>query len=205
MSRFIIGLALLFTFLSIISTSYAEDKNNYLQLRIESGNGIFGTRALIENNSLEGWTLGGRIGTSGNNFYYFNPYALYQVGKFRIGSIYMHDSLGEESIGTVIRYADTFGEVSTSIEYSYNVDVHGDNNLHDLWLSVSQNKKAGWKIGAEAWYFHYAKGSENLKIRPLKISYVVPGGITPFILFQRHWSDKKPKSDTVLCGIELKF
>lgn len=206
MSKFMASLALLFIFISITPTSsYAGDRNNYLQLRIESGNGIFGTRALIENNSLESWTIGARIGTSKNSFTYFNPYALYKIGKFQIGSIYMRDSLGEESIGPIIRYADTFGEVSTSIEYSYNVDTHGNNNLHDLWWSISQNKKMGWKIGAEAWYYHYAKDSENLKIRPLKISYIVPGGITPFIMLQRHWSDKKPKTDAILCGIELKF
>lgn len=186
-------------------------ENNYLQLRVEAGSnkesgvGFFGTRTVIENVSIKNWTLGSKIGTGKDGYTYLNPYALYKFGKFKVGSIYLHDSLNNESVGPVVRYSNAFANISTTLEYSYNVDTHGNNNLHDLWINVSQNKTVGWKIGSELWYYHYANGTENLKLRPIKLSYIVPGGITPFAMLQRHWNDKGAITDAVLGGIEVKF
>ncbi len=194
------------------TNAVAAENNNFVQLRFEagqnkeSGTGFFGTRLLFENNSLQNWTLGGKIGTGQNNFMYMNPHALYKVSsKFKIGSIYMNDSLRNESVGPTVRYTDTFGGVSTTVEYSRYLDLHENNNLHDLWWSIGQNKKAGWKVGAEIWYFHYDEGTENFKLRPLKVSYIFSNGVTPFVMLQRHWNDKGLTTDAVLGGIELKF
>jgi hypothetical protein len=205
--------SLLLAIILLIPTVTQADTNNFLQLRFEagsnqeSGNGFFATRTLLENTSLGGWTLGSRIGTSQNRFSYVNPYALYKVNdKFKVGSTYMQDSFGNESVGPALRYTDVFGgQVFTMLEYSGYIDIHGNNNLHDLWWNISQNKKEGWKVGAEAWYYHYDEGTENLKLRPLKISYIFPKGITAFAMLQRHWNDKGTINDALLGGIEMKF
>jgi hypothetical protein len=197
--------------LLIPTISQAVEINNFLQLRFESGqtqsgDGFFGTRMMIENNSNKNWTLGAKIGTGQNNFEYINPAVFYKISsKVKIGSIYSHDSFGNESVGPVVRYADTFGGVSTMMEYSRYLDLHGNNNLHDFWWSIAQNKKEGWKVGAEAWYYHYDEGTENLKLRPLKLSYVFPKDVTAFAMIQRHWNDKGLMADAILCGIEMKF
>jgi len=186
-------------------------ENNYLQLRVEAGSnkedgiGFFGTRTILENTSLKNWTLGSKIGTGKDGYTYINPYALYKIGKIKVGSIYLHDSFNSESIGPIIRYSNVLENISANFEYSYNIDTRGKNNLHDLWINVSQNKQAGLKIGSEIWYYHYADGTENLKLRPIKLSYVIPNSITPFVMLQRHWNDRGIVTDAILGGIEIKF
>lgn len=198
---------------SSLSASAQEKKNNFLSLRYEYGQENdsdlnFSKQELyFENSSLENWKLGAKIISGDDSYKQINPHAYWQLNpNFFIGGKYFSDSAGSELLGPTFRYINTLGgKIFTIFEVIQYFDTKNENDTTDIWLSVSNAKKNGLLYGFEIVYFNIRNGTENLKIRPLKIGYKFQNGIFPYFMLQRHWNNIGNKADSIFIGFTVSF
>lgn len=202
------------TIISLTSVCWADNqKNNYLMIRYENGwidksdDQFSEAYAVFENNELEKWSLGTKIVSGENDFKLLNPHLFFKITpNIHIGGRYSTASIGNDSVGPSIRYRNVlWGKIFTILDATQYFDLEGLGDKTDIWLHVSQAKKQGWYYGSEVWYYNIRNGTENLKLRPIKIGYKFPTGIFPFIMIQRHWSVGNHQSDSILGGMEIIF
>lgn len=190
-----------------------EAKNNFFMLRYEQGKNNASEKnfselyVIYENNYLEKWALATKIVSGENNFKLIEPQVFFKIHpSLHIGAKYSSASVGNDLVGLSIRYKSVlWKKVFTIIDATEYFDSEGDSEKTDIWFHVSQAKKQGWRWGAEAWYFNFHNGTENLKLRPIKVSYKFSNGLAPFLMLQRHWNNRGLQTDSIMGGIELSF
>jgi hypothetical protein len=155
------------------------------------------------------WTFGTKLIAAdlgrGSDLLIFNPIICYKFSDYiHLGGRYIIDSLGNESIGPTFRFVKFTEKLIFFFEGTQYFDLKGNNHKTDTSFFV-YTVGPEWYIGSEILFYHYHRGSNNLNLRPIKIGYRFKNGLAPFIMYERHWDDKKPGYNTIYTGIEYKF